>query len=145
MLTIELVVQLTRIAAWSITAQRKKHSVTTQAKQNFFRKLFRIEYAYKGVTTVRRKRFLFVHGSKRVVFFPYTSSHDKTRSYLKRGSDILTSNVLARVRIWVISTVTAPNKHISCKSCSSRTRPSVTATMIVFMLFVPNNTTSRPC
>ncbi len=39
--------------------------------------------------------------------------------------------VLARVRIWVISTVIAPNKHISCKSCSSRTRPSVTATMIV--------------
>ncbi len=37
----------------------------------------------------------------------------------------------ARVRIWVISTVTAPNKHISCKSCSSRTGPSVTATMIV--------------
>jgi len=36
----------------------------------------------------------------------------------------------ARVRIWVISTVTAPNKHKSCKSCSSRTGPSVTATMI---------------
>jgi len=63
----------------------------------------------------------------------HTSSHDKTRSYLKRGSDILTSSVLARVRIWVISTVTAPNKHISCKSCSSRTRPSVTATMIVLL------------
>jgi len=36
----------------------------------------------------------------------------------------------ARVRIWVISTVTAPNKHKSCKSCSSRTRPSVTAKAI---------------
>ena len=33
----------------------------------------------------------------------------------------------ARVRIWVISNVTAPNKHKSCKSCSSRTGPSVTA------------------
>ena len=43
-------------------------------------------------------------------------------------------NNLARVRIWVISIVIAPNKHISCKSCSSRTRPSVTATMIVFLL-----------
>ena len=39
----------------------------------------------------------------------------------------------ARVRIWVISTVTAPNKHISCKSCSSRTGPSVTATMICLL------------
>ena len=37
----------------------------------------------------------------------------------------------ARVRIWVISTVTAPNKHISCKNCSSRTGSLVTATMIV--------------
>ena len=36
----------------------------------------------------------------------------------------------ARVRIWVISTVTAPNKHKSCKSCSSRTGPSVTAKTI---------------
>ena len=62
----------------------------------------------------------------------YTSSHDKTGFYLKRGSDILTSIIYpARVRIWVISTVTAPNKHKSCKSCSSRTGPSVTATMIV--------------
>ena len=34
------------------------------------------------------------------------------------------------VRIWVISIVIAPNIHISCKSCSSRTKPSVTATMI---------------
>jgi len=64
-----------------------------------------------------------------------TSSHDKTRFYLKRGSDILMSNCPARVRIWVISTVIAPNKHISCKSCSSRTRPSVTATMIVDFLY----------
>lgn len=65
------------------------------------------------------------------VYIMLTSSHDKTGFYLKRGSDILTSVNPARVRIWVISTVTAPNKHISCKSCSSRTGPSVTATMIV--------------
>ena len=55
----------------------------------------------------------------------------KAGFYLKRGSDILASKLYPpRVRIWVISTVTAPNKHKSCKSCSSRTRPSVTATMI---------------
>jgi hypothetical protein len=41
--------------------------------------------------------------------------------------------ILSRVRIWVISAVAAPNKHRSCKSCSSRTRPSVTATMIVIV------------
>jgi len=57
----------------------------------------------------------------------------KAGFYLKRGSDILTSKLYPpRVRIWVISTVTAPNKHKSCKSCSSRTRPSVTAKMIVW-------------
>ena len=59
-----------------------------------------------------------------------TSSYDKTGFYLKRGSDILASSNPARVRIWVISTVTAPNKHISCKNCSSRTESSITATMI---------------
>jgi len=59
-----------------------------------------------------------------------TSSHDKTGLYL-RGVQIYLRQVNpARVRIWVISTVTAPNKHKSCKSCSSRTRPSATATMI---------------
>ena len=58
----------------------------------------------------------------------YTSSHDKT-GFCLRG--VQTYFEPARVRIWVISTVIAPNKHISCKSCSSRTRPSVTATMIV--------------
>jgi hypothetical protein len=59
--------------------------------------------------------------------------HHMTRpGPILRGVQIyLRQSVLARVRIWVISTVTAPNKHISCKSCSSRTRPSVTATMIV--------------
>lgn len=56
-----------------------------------------------------------------------TSSHDKT-GFCLRG--VQTYFEPARVRIWVISTVIAPNKHISCKSCSSRTRPSVTATMI---------------
>jgi len=36
----------------------------------------------------------------------------------------------ARVRIWVISAFAAPNIHAPCKSCSSRTKPSVTATTI---------------
>jgi hypothetical protein len=39
------------------------------------------------------------------------------------------------VRIWVISIVIAPNIHISCKSCSSRTKPSVTATMIYMCIY----------
>lgn len=79
---------------------------------------------------IRRKK------KAQLLFFANTSSHDKTRFYLKRGSDILMSKFPARVRIWVISTVTAPNKHISCKSCSSRTRPSVAATMIAFFLII---------
>ena len=70
------------------------------------------------------------------VMYRDTSSHDKTGFYLKRGSDILTSVNPARVRIWVISTVTAPNKHISCKSCSSRTGPSVTAKTIAYRLLI---------
>jgi len=58
------------------------------------------------------------------------SSHDKTGFNL-RGVQIYLRRVHpARVRIWVISAFTAPNKHKSCKSCSSRTKPSVTATMI---------------
>jgi len=64
------------------------------------------------------------------------SSHVQSWFYLERGSDMLTSYIIlyhlrTRVGIWAISTVTAPNKHMSCKSCSSRTRPSVTATAIV--------------
>jgi len=42
----------------------------------------------------------------------------------------------ARVRIWVISTVTAPNKHISFTNCSSRTKSVVTAEMIAFYIFI---------
>jgi hypothetical protein len=57
------------------------------------------------------------------------SSHDKTDFNLERGSDILYI-LSARVRIWVISAVAAPNIHSSCKSCSSRTKPSVAATTI---------------
>jgi len=56
---------------------------------------------------------------------------DKASFYLKRVSDILMSITPARVRIWVISTVTAPNKHISCTNCSSRTKSVVAAEMIV--------------
>ncbi len=68
---------------------------------------------------------------KMYVYMCVTSSHDKTGLYL-RGVQIYLRQVNpARVRIWVISTVTAPNKHISCKNCSSRTGSLVTATMIV--------------
>lgn len=67
-----------------------------------------------------------------VVFFKETLHHMTRPGPILRGVQIYLRQkcFLARVRIWVISTVTAPNKHISCKSCSSRTRPSVTATMI---------------
>jgi hypothetical protein len=65
----------------------------------------------------------------------FGGSYGPTLHHMTRPGSILRGVqiyfVLARVRIWVISTVIAPNKHISCKSCSSRTRPSVTATMIV--------------
>ena len=60
-----------------------------------------------------------------------TSSHDKTGFYLRGVQIYLRQSNPARVRIWVISAVTAPNKHKSCKKCSSRTDSSVTATMIV--------------
>jgi hypothetical protein len=54
-----------------------------------------------------------------------------------RGVQLYLRNVNpARVRIWVISAVTAPNKHKSCKKCSSRTDSSVTATMIANFCFV---------
>jgi len=42
----------------------------------------------------------------------------------------------ARVRIWVISTVTAPNKHISYTNCSSRTKSVVAAEMIVIFFII---------
>ena len=64
----------------------------------------------------------------------YSKLHHMTRpGSILRGVQIYLRQKVnpARVRIWVISTVTAPNKHKSCKSCSSRTGPSVTATMIV--------------
>ena len=60
-----------------------------------------------------------------------TSSHDKTGFNLRGVQIYLSVKYPARVRIWVISAFAAPNKHKSCKSCSSRTKPSVTATMIV--------------
>jgi hypothetical protein len=86
-------------------------------------------------TTDKEKSVCFLHKGKRVKAAKVVVRilHHMTRpGPILRGVQIyLRQNVLARVRIWVISTVTAPNKHISCKSCSSRTRPSVTATMIV--------------
>ncbi len=67
-----------------------------------------------------------------------TSSHDKTGFYL-RGVQIYLVIHPARVRIWVISAVTAPNNHISCKSRSSRTKPSVTAMMIALLVWYYGN------
>ena len=69
-----------------------------------------------------RRHFVHTHTKK-----------NKTLHHMTRPGSILEGfryTYPTRVRIWVISTITAPNKHISCKSCSSRTRPSVTATMI---------------
>ena len=73
--------------------------------------------------------------------------HHMTRpGSILRGVQIYLNYLIpARVRIWVISTVIAPNKHISCKSCSSRTRPSVTATMIVLFVFVLKRKKARFC
>ena len=80
-------------------------------------------YPFKGVN-------IYIYMVKNIL-------HHMTRpGSILRGVQIYLSQkkkYLARVRIWVISTVIAPNKHISCKSCSSRTRPSVTATMIAYM------------
>jgi hypothetical protein len=93
----------------------------------------KIKFQCKSIENERKFWMTKEHRNKRITLFRIlilTSSHDKTGFYLKRGSDILKSIYPARVRIWVISTVIAPNKHISCKSCSSRTGPSVTATMI---------------
>jgi len=70
-----------------------------------------------------------------IIVFSQILHHMTRPGSILRGVQIyLCQSFPARVRIWVISTVTAPNKHISCKSCSSRTRPSVAATMIAFFL-----------
>jgi len=71
--------------------------------------------------------------------FNDVSLHHMTRPVsILRGVQIYLRQIKinpARVRIKVISTVTAPYKHKSCKSCSSRTGPSVTAKMIVNFYF----------
>jgi hypothetical protein len=70
------------------------------------------------------------------VFLLFYSIHDKTSFYL-RGFQIYLSPkdfyFPARVRIWVISTVTAPNKHKSCTNCSSRTKSVVTVKMGLYI------------
>ena len=54
------------------------------------------------------------------------SSSDKTEFHLKRGSDVLS----ARVRVWVISAVAAPNTSVAWLNGSSRTELNITVTMI---------------
>jgi len=98
---------------------------------------FKIDLKNKKKNSFLKLNYFQTHWKKKKQSKNNTSSYDKTVSYLKRGSDILGSFIFpARVRIWVISIVIAPNKHKSCKSCSSRTRPSITAMMIVTLFKV---------
>jgi len=91
--------------------------------------LFVINYVFKPYINSQKK---YVG----CVFLLFYSIHDKTSFYL-RGFQIYLSPkdfyFPARVRIWVISTVTAPNKHKSCTNCSSRTKSVVTVKMGLYI------------